>query len=226
MTQVVTEIVKVRSAAPELTRIERAAARLDRASPAKRSMGVENSVRALRSQPAWPEGVRAIDMAVRSAETAVFFPTPSFVPATTNSGIASRPDTNEIHPCNLRLHQQQEIELGPELWSTDPDLCCRLRKLEPLKQALRDRAAWVTAIRRDQTIERSTAEVVEWDYRWRLVKINPLLRWSKTDVWDYIRKNDVRITRFTTAYPSIGCTHARWPLEEAKTNAPEMCGTQ
>jgi phosphoadenosine phosphosulfate reductase len=102
----------------------------------------------------------------------------------------------------------QDEMFGPRLWTRDPDLCCRLRKLEPLKDALKGLAAWVTAIRRDQTASRATARAIEWDYRWQLVKVNPLVGWTRRDVWDYIRKNDVPYNPLhDIGYPSIGCTH-------------------
>jgi phosphoadenosine phosphosulfate reductase len=66
----------------------------------------------------------------------------------------------------------------------------------------------MTAIRRDQTAARAEARVVEWDYQWKLVKINPLARWTKNDVWSYIRKNDVPYNPLhDSGYPSLGCTH-------------------
>jgi phosphoadenosine phosphosulfate reductase len=104
--------------------------------------------------------------------------------------------------------QSQEEAFGPNLWSRDPDLCCRLRKLEPLKEALSGYDAWMTAIRRDQTPARRQSQAVEWDYQWQLVKVNPLVGWSKRDVWDYIIKNEVPYNPLhDQGYPSIGCTH-------------------
>ena len=102
----------------------------------------------------------------------------------------------------------QDEMFGPRLWSSDPDLCCRLRKLEPLKEALHHLDAWITAIRRDQTEARATARAAEWDYRWQRVKVNPLVGWTKRDVWNYISKHGVPYNPLHDAgYPSIGCTH-------------------
>jgi phosphoadenylyl-sulfate reductase (thioredoxin) len=104
--------------------------------------------------------------------------------------------------------ETQEQVYGPSLWSADPDLCCRLRKLEPMREALRRREAWITAIRRDQTAARAAARVVEWDYQFKLVKINPLAHWSRRDVWSYIASNGVPYNPLhDQGYPSIGCTH-------------------
>jgi len=95
---------------------------------------------------------------------------------------------------------------GEALWSRDPDLCCALRKVEPLRQALADKAAWVSAIRRDQTQDRADAKVVEWDARFELVKINPLASFTKDQVWSYLREHDVPVSPLhEQGYSSIGC---------------------
>jgi len=223
MTQVVTEIVKMRSIAPEPDRIQQVAARLDRATPEEtlRWAFDEFGDGLTIATGFGAEGVALIDMAVKLAPNPnIFFLDTAFLFSETYDlrrriedryGIEIQSFQSELTP------EQQETEFGPKLWSTNPDLCCRLRKLEPLKQALRDRAAWVTAIRRDQTIERSTAEVVEWDYQWRLVKVNPLVRWSKGDVWDYIKRNGVPYNSLhERGYPSIGCTHCTVAVREGE----------
>ncbi|MEK6302629.1 MAG: phosphoadenylyl-sulfate reductase [Acidobacteriota bacterium] len=214
MTQLMTEIVKARSTAPEAGRIRQAAARLDRATPeetlrwAFEEFGDDLTI----ATGFGAEGIALIDMAVKiTPNPNVFFLDTAFL----------FPETYELrrriedrYRIDIKSYQseltpeRQETEFGPKLWSTNPDLCCRLRKIEPLKEALRGRTAWVTAIRRDQTMDRSNAEVVEWDYQWRLVKINPLVRWSKGDVWDYIKRNGVPYNALhDRGYPSIGCTH-------------------
>ncbi len=104
--------------------------------------------------------------------------------------------------------EAQERLFGPQLWEANPDLCCRLRKLEPMKEALSGLAAWVTAIRRDQSYSRASAQPVEWDHQWGLVKVNPLVRWTRERIWDYIKlKNLPYNPLHDRGYPSIGCTH-------------------
>jgi len=158
------------------------------------------------------EGAALIDMAAKiNPRPNVFFLDTGFLfPETydlrrrleARYGITIRAVQTAITP------EVQAEMFGPRLWSRDPDLCCRLRKLEPLREALKDLAAWVTAIRRDQTPARAVARAAEWDYRWQRVKINPLVRWAKRDVWDYIAQNDVPYNPLHDAgYPSIGCTH-------------------
>jgi phosphoadenosine phosphosulfate reductase len=103
---------------------------------------------------------------------------------------------------------EQELNYGPALWSRDPDACCNLRKIEPLRRKLAGLGAWITSIRRDQTAARASAAKVEWDAKFELVKINPLADWSSQQVWEYIRKHDLDYNPLhDRSYPSIGCTH-------------------
>jgi thioredoxin-dependent adenylylsulfate APS reductase len=95
---------------------------------------------------------------------------------------------------------------GPALWTRDPDRCCELRKVAPLREALRGYDAWITAIRREQTDERAEAEVVEHDRKFELVKINPLVAWKHDDVWAHLYAHDVPYNPLhERGYPSIGC---------------------
>lgn len=102
----------------------------------------------------------------------------------------------------------QESLHGLALWARDPDACCNLRKVEPLRKKLSQLRAWVTSIRRDQTASRAGALKVEWDAKFHLVKINPLADWSAARVWRYIHDHDVPYNPLhDQGYPSIGCTH-------------------
>jgi phosphoadenosine phosphosulfate reductase len=97
---------------------------------------------------------------------------------------------------------------GPELWKYNPDLCCQIRKVEPLGRKLAQLRAWVTAIRREQTSARADAKKVEWDPHLQIVKINPLADWTGDMVWNYIRSRRVPYNPLhDRSYPSIGCTH-------------------
>lgn len=102
--------------------------------------------------------------------------------------------------------EEQGATLGERLWETDPQRCCQLRKVEPLRKALQGNTAWVSAIRRQQTPERASAAPVEWDSRLAMVKVNPLVRWSHKDVWRYIHDFKVPYNPLhDVGYPSIGC---------------------
>ncbi len=85
-------------------------------------------------------------------------------------------------------------------------LCCHIRKVEPLKRALAGLDAWITGIRKDQTIDRFYSSMIEWDENYQLVKISPLHKWTDKMVWDYIRKNNVPCNELhDKGFPSIGC---------------------
>lgn len=102
----------------------------------------------------------------------------------------------------------QERAYGKALWASDPDQCCNLRKVEPLRRKLATLDAWVTAIRRDQTSARAAIRKIDWDQKFDLVKISPLADWTREKVWSYVLENDVPYNPLHDRnYPSIGCTH-------------------
>lgn len=104
--------------------------------------------------------------------------------------------------------EKQELAEGPALWARDPDRCCNLRKVEPLRRKLNELSAWITSIRRDQTSARSAARRIEWDAKFGLVKINPIVDWTTKQVWRYIHDHEVPYNELHNQdYPSIGCTH-------------------
>ncbi len=104
--------------------------------------------------------------------------------------------------------EEQERLYGKALWARDPDECCSLRKVEPLRRKLATLDAWVTGVRRDQTLERQSIRKVDWDYKFNLVKISPLADWTREMIWSYVVKHDVPYNPLHDQnYPSIGCTH-------------------
>jgi phosphoadenosine phosphosulfate reductase len=108
----------------------------------------------------------------------------------------------------------QAAKYGDRLWEREPDLCCRLRKVEPLREMLKGLRAWVTAIRRDQSPARAGAGIVERDQKFGLIKINPLANWSTRDVWNYIAEHDVPYNPLhDQGYPSIGCVPCTTPVQ-------------
>ncbi len=99
----------------------------------------------------------------------------------------------------------QEARHG-DLWRTDPDLCCALRKVEPLERALESYDAWATGLRRAETRSRVTAPVIGWDETRGKVKVSPLARWSDDEVAAYISRHGILVNPLTyDGYPSIGC---------------------
>src|SRR5438876_2717241 len=108
--------------------------------------------------------------------------------------------------------KEYEEEHGGPLYTIRPDQCCYDRKVLPLRRAVVGYAAWVSAIRRDQTSHRAVAGVVQWDAKFSLVKVNPLLTWTRKDVWNFIHKHDIPYNPLHDRnYPSIGC----WPCTRA-----------
>jgi phosphoadenosine phosphosulfate reductase len=113
-----------------------------------------------------------------------------------------------------RLTPEKQAELhGAELWKSDPDLCCRIRKVEPLRDLMQRGDIWISAIRRSQSPTRARVEMVEWDPRFSVLKLNPLAYWDRTDVWRYVRDHDVPYNALhEQGYPTIGCTHCTKPV--------------
>ena len=100
-------------------------------------------------------------------------------------------------------------------------LCCGVRKVEPLKRALKGLDAWMTGLRREQAVTRVDVRKIELDRDHdNIVKINPLADWSSDEVWNYIRRHDLPYNRLhRQGYPSIGCapcTRAVKPGEDAR----------
>jgi phosphoadenosine phosphosulfate reductase len=107
---------------------------------------------------------------------------------------------------------EYEDEHGGPLYRIRPDQCCYDRKIVPLRRAVAGYDAWISAIRRDQTVDRAAAGVVQWDAKFGLVKVNPLLGWTRREVWAFIMKHDVPYNPLhDRGYPSIGC----WPCTRA-----------
>jgi phosphoadenosine phosphosulfate reductase len=84
--------------------------------------------------------------------------------------------------------------------------CCRVRKIEPLLRALSTLDVWICGLRQEQSVTRTGVQAVEWDEANRLIKVNPLARWSEQDVWRYIKACRVPYnTLHNKGFPSIGC---------------------
>ena len=101
---------------------------------------------------------------------------------------------------------EQDAEHGPELWRTDPDRCCAMRKVEPLNRALADYDAYASGIRRDESATRADTAVVEWDDKRGKVKVNPIAGWTQDDVDAYVEAHGILVNPLAyDGYPSIGC---------------------
>jgi len=109
------------------------------------------------------------------------------------------------------VEEYESLHKGP-LYVERPDQCCFDRKIIPLRAAVRGYDAWISSIRADQSAHRAKADVVGWDAKFGLVKVNPLLRWTHRDVWSFVVKHNVPYNPLhDQGYPSIGC----WPCTRA-----------
>jgi phosphoadenosine phosphosulfate reductase len=107
---------------------------------------------------------------------------------------------------------RQAAEHGEELWNSEPDTCCGIRKVEPLNEALSQVDAWVSGLRRDQSPSRRRTPKFHWDDKHDLWKANPLAGWTEKDVWNYIAEHDVPYNELhDRGYASVGCTHCTLP---------------
>jgi phosphoadenosine phosphosulfate reductase len=112
--------------------------------------------------------------------------------------------------------EEQAERYGEALYARQPDECCRMRKEEPLRRKLADLDAWVTGVRRDQAKTREDARILERheiDGR-TVIKINPLVHWTKKQVWDYILAHEIPYNPlYDQGYASIGCVPCTRPIQ-------------
>ncbi|MDQ4124893.1 MAG: phosphoadenylyl-sulfate reductase [Actinomycetota bacterium] len=111
----------------------------------------------------------------------------------------------------MSLARQADLH-GDALWERDPDACCAIRKVSPLKEALSTVDAWISGIRRDQSPSRRDAPKLQWDHKHGLWKANPLAGWTEKDVWRYIFRHGVPYNDLhDRGYASIGCASCTKP---------------
>ena len=104
--------------------------------------------------------------------------------------------------------EEQKTEFGDALWKEDPNLCCKIRKVVPMRQNLQGYDVWVTGIRKTQTEQRSDTRILSWNPQYEVVKFCPLADLTREDVWNYVQENDVPFNQLhQQGYPSIGCFH-------------------
>ncbi len=126
--------------------------------------------------------------------------------------------------------EAQAERFGPELWRHEPDRCCALRKVEPMRQALAGVEVWMTGLMRSQGGERAAIRALQWNDAYGLVQVNPLAGWDRRRVWDYVVARDVPYNALhERGYPTLGCTHCTAPVAGAGprdyTRAGRWAGT-
>ena len=120
---------------------------------------------------------------------------------------------------DLTVAEQADIH-GPELWRRQPDLCCTVRKVLPLRDKLADLDCWITGLRREQSGTRAAIGVVElyvFDQASGrdIVKLNPMANWTRDAVWAYLREHRIPYNPLhDRGYRSIGC----WPCTRQTGN--------
>ena len=136
-------------------------------------------------------------------------------------------DINVLNVTPENSVAKQDELFGKDLFSRDPNDCCRMRKVEPLSKALRGYSAWVTGIRRVEAPTRANAPLISWDKAFGLVKINPIAAWTDEDMQNYIEANDVLVNPLVfEGYPSIGCAPCTAkPIAGADPRSGRWAGT-
>ncbi|AUH39802.1 phosphoadenylyl-sulfate reductase [Streptomyces sp. CMB-StM0423] len=138
----------------------------------------------------------------------------------TRDAVAAVMDVNVVSLTPRLTVAEQDAEYGPRLYERNPDLCCALRKMQPLEDGLAAYGAWATGLRRDESPTRANTPVVGWDAKRRKVKVSPIARWSEADVQAYVAEHGVLTNPLLAdGYPSIGCapcTRRVAPGEDAR----------
>lgn len=109
--------------------------------------------------------------------------------------------------------EKQADSYGSELWRDNPNLCCHIRKVVPMKLNIQSYQFWISGLRKTQTNRRSQTPVLTWDWKYEILKFCPLANWSRPEVWDYVTRNSVPFNELhLQSYPSIGCSHCTKPV--------------
>lgn len=145
----------------------------------------------------------------------------------TRDAAAQLHDINVVNALPEQTVAEQDATEGPRLHDRDPNRCCFLRKVQPLRNTLARYEAWVTGVRRVEAPTRANTPLITWDDRNGLVKINPLAAWSDEDVDSYIAEHGVLVNPLVPAgYPSIGCQPCtRKPEPGADPRSGRWAGT-
>ncbi|CAM3773425.1 phosphoadenylyl-sulfate reductase [Mesobacillus zeae] len=115
---------------------------------------------------------------------------------------------------SLTLNGQAEL-YGDEIWKTEPDQCCHMRKIIPLSEQLQDKAAWISGLRREQSETRKKVDFINRDEKFKKIKVCPLIHWTWEDIWSYIKLHELPYNELhDRSYPSIGCKTCTLPATD------------
>lgn len=157
-------------------------------------------------------GMVLVDLVLKVDPTVtVFYIDTGFLFPETHATIAAVRERYGIEPAGfaptLSIDDQARLH-GPALWDRDADACCELRKVQPMHVAMSHFNAYFTGLRRDQASTRTATPMVQWDAKFNLLKLSPLVTWTEKDVWSYIMANNLPYNALhDRGYPSIGCTN-------------------
>jgi len=164
------------------------------------------------------EGCALVDMYARHGRpmAVIYLDTMFFFPETyelRDRLIERYPHLSFVNRGTTLTADEQAALHGPELWKSNPDLCCKLRKVDPMHGAMAGLDVWITGLRRSQSKARSAIRVLEWDWKYQILKFNPLASWEREQVWRYVQENGVPYNKLhEQGYPTIGCTHCTAPV--------------
>ncbi|HLZ69422.1 MAG TPA: phosphoadenylyl-sulfate reductase [Dehalococcoidia bacterium] len=171
-----------------------------------------------------PSGMALLDLALQvdRAMPVIYVDTDYLFPETyaTVRAVESRYGITPLAFRSTLTPRTQELLHGPALWERDPDACCAMRKVAPMREALAHFSAYLTGLRRDQASTRRETPLVQWDAQFGVLKLNPLAAWSEAAVWAHIAMHNLPYNSLhDRGYPSIGCTNctrAVQPGEDAR----------
>ena len=182
------------------------------------------------------EGCALIDMVARHEQpvSVIYLDTMFFFPETyalRDRMVERYPHLRFINRGTTLTPHEQAKRHGPELWRRDPDACCRIRRVEPMRQALEGVDVWVTGLTRSQSASRAALRAVDWDWQYQVLKVSPLAGWERAKVWEYVLQYDVPYNELhERGYPTIGCTHCTAAVKGAAlgdySRAGRWSGTQ
>lgn len=164
------------------------------------------------------EGCALLDMYARLGKPleVIYLDTMFFFPETyalRDRMVVRYPNVRFVNRGTTLTPTEQAGEHGDELWKYNPDLCCKIRKVDPMAAAMRDVDVWITGIRRGQSQTRESVRLVEWDWKFQVLKLNPLASWDRKQIWEYIQARNVPYNDLhEQGYPTIGCTHCTRPV--------------
>jgi len=176
------------------------------------------------------EGCALIDMYAKFDKplTVVYLDTMFFFPETyelRDRMVERYPHLSFVNRGTSMTPEEQAARYGDELWKRDPDLCCKIRKVDTMYPVMAECDVWITGLMRSQSKTRANIQTVEWDWKYQVLKVNPLAAWDRGRIWEYIQKNNVLYNKLhEQGYPTVGCTHCTKPVDGSRVGEYSRAG--